>query len=256
MSQTNKIFISILNRIRTNNQTEDDLNYLNQNCIRNAPNDPTFPYLFFWNRDVALYKNKMLSVVRGDEIVIDAIDYEEENHGNIPSHAHIATLPSQIVLKFNMLVKIYAGSYDSQDGLVNGADGIIKAYVKLDNFDVIWIKFYDECIGCRQAHRFSFLYSQQICKYWTPILRTTKPVSVLEKIGKLKIRKQFPIQLACARTIHRLQGLTLDNLAFDPLRIHHHGLVYAALSCVRNIESLYLLSPLKNENFQIKHNFS
>jgi hypothetical protein len=35
----------------------------------------------------------------------------------------------------------------------------------------------------------------------------------------LKIQKQFPIQLACARTIKRSQGLTLDNVAFDPTGI-------------------------------------
>ena len=33
MRQTNEIFIAILNRMRTHNQTEDDLNYLNRNCI-------------------------------------------------------------------------------------------------------------------------------------------------------------------------------------------------------------------------------
>ena len=155
-----------------------------------------------------------------------------------------------------MLVEIYAGNYDSQGGLVNGADGIIKAYVKLDNFDVIWIKFYDERIGRRQAHIFYFLYSQQICKDWTPILRTTKPVSVLAKTRKLKIRKQFPSQLACACTIHRSQGLTLDNLAFYPLGIRCHGLVYTTLSRVGNIESLYFLSPLKKQNFRIQHKIS
>ena len=67
-----------------------------------------------------------------------------------------------------MLVEIYAGNYDLQDGLVNGADGIIKAYVKLDNFDVIWIKFYDECVGHRQAHKFAFLYSEEICSVGLP----------------------------------------------------------------------------------------
>ena len=43
MRQTDENFISTLNRIRTNNQTEDDLEYLNKNCLRPMPNDPTFP---------------------------------------------------------------------------------------------------------------------------------------------------------------------------------------------------------------------
>jgi len=68
----------------------------------------------------------------------------------------------------------------------------------------------------------------------------------------LKIRKQFPIQLACAHTIHRSQGLTLDRVAFDPTGVQVHGLVYTALSRVKNIESLYLLNPLKHNNFKVK----
>ena len=77
MHQRNEKFISILNRICTNNHTKDDLHYLNRNCIQNAPNDPTFPYLFFTNRDVTLHTKKMLSIVPCEQIVIDAIYYEE-----------------------------------------------------------------------------------------------------------------------------------------------------------------------------------
>jgi len=44
---------------------------------------------------------------------------------------------------------------------------------------------------------------------------------------------QFPIQLAIARTIHHLQGLTLDRLAFDPTSVTKHGLRYIALSTVQ-----------------------
>jgi hypothetical protein len=35
--------------------------------------------------------------------------------------------------KLEMLVEIYACNYDSQDGLVNGADGILKGYTKQKN---------------------------------------------------------------------------------------------------------------------------
>ena len=42
-----------------------------------------------------------------------------------------------------MLTEIYARNYDSEDGLVNGADGIMKAYTKTKKNDVIWIKLND-----------------------------------------------------------------------------------------------------------------
>ena len=53
-----------------------------------------------------MHNKKMLFIVPGDEIVINAIDEEEENHGNVPSHLHTVALPSQIIIKLNMLVEI------------------------------------------------------------------------------------------------------------------------------------------------------
>jgi hypothetical protein len=49
------------------------------------------------------------------------------------------------------------------------------------------------------------------------------------------------------------QGITLDNFAFQPVGIRIHGLVYIALSRVRSIDSLYLLSHLTKDNFKVKH---
>jgi endonuclease/exonuclease/phosphatase (EEP) superfamily protein YafD len=86
-------------------------------------------------------------------------------------------------------------------------------------------------------------------------LRISKPVSTSTKTGRLNIRKQFPIKLSCARTVHKSQGLTLDNVAFQPVGIRIHGLVYTALSHVRSIDSLYLLSSLSKDNFKVKQNF-
>jgi hypothetical protein len=79
-----------------------------------------------------------------------------------------------------------------------------------------------------------------------------KPTSTKVTTGHLKIHKQFPVQLACAHTIHRSQGLTLDNVAFDPVGVRRHGLVYTTLSHVRSTKSLYLLSPLTMDNFNVK----
>lgn len=78
----------------------------------------------------------MFSIVPSDEIVINAVDNLEQNHGNVNFHFHTTTLPSQIVLKLYIVIEIYVGNYDSQDGLANGADGIMKEYTKTKEIDV------------------------------------------------------------------------------------------------------------------------
>jgi exonuclease III len=195
----------------------------------------------------------MLSLMSGDDIIINSIDLEEDNNGNVPCHQHTTTFPLQLVLKLDMLVEIYSYNYDSQDVLVNGADGVLKAYTKTKKIDVLWIKFHETHIGHQQANKLAYLYNSNTAHDWTPILRISKPISTSTKIGQLKIRKQFPIKLACACTIHRSQGLTLDSVAFDPIGIQIHGLVYTTLTRVRSIDSLYFLSALTKDNFKVKH---
>ena len=105
----------------------------------------------------------------GDDIIINSIDLEEDNHGNVPRHEHSVTLPFQLVLKLEMLVEIYACNYDSQDGLVNSADGILKGYMKTKKMDVLWIKFHEPHIGKRQARKLAYLYNSNTASDWTPI---------------------------------------------------------------------------------------
>jgi hypothetical protein len=86
--------------------------------------------MFYTNTDVAMHKMYMLSIMPGDDIIINSIDLEEDNHVNVPRHEHTTTLPLQLFLKLEMLFEIYACNYDSQDGLVNGAYGILKVHTK------------------------------------------------------------------------------------------------------------------------------
>ena len=60
-----------------------------------------------------------------------------------------------------------------------------------------------------------------------------------ESLGSDYERTQFPLKLAWAITIHKSQGLTLDNISVDLGRSESsQGLTYVALSRVRSLESL------------------
>ena len=104
-------------------------------------------------------------------------------------YSHTTTLPSQICLKPNILVELYAGNYNVQDGLVNGSDGIFKAYTAQNNIDIVWIKFNDPSIGHHQRKKLAQCYSTIIDKDWVPIQRIARPIQKITTNKKITIRK-------------------------------------------------------------------
>ena len=118
-----------------------------------------------------------------DEIMISAIDMEEDNNGDMSFHQQKNTFPMLLVLKFDMLVKIHACNYDSWDGLVNGAYGLVKEYTQTNSTNVLWIRFHDPLIGHRQEHKLVYLYNIDTPCDWTLVLCIEKAISMIEKIG-------------------------------------------------------------------------
>lgn len=141
MRQRDEKFIAFLNRIRVGSQKNYDLDYLNHQCLHLPPMDPKFPFLFYKRKDVNEHNKRMLSTIPRDIIVLDAIDEHEDNYNGIRSYTHTTTLATQLCLKQNIIVEIYFGNYNTQDGPVNGSDGLFKAYKKHSDFDIVWIKF-------------------------------------------------------------------------------------------------------------------
>ena len=190
--------------MRLNEQSDEDIEYINHHCYRSPPLDPLFPYLFYKNKDVQRHNEQMLSQVDEELIILQAIDGVENNQENFPAYEKTTTLPSKILVKRNILVELYARNYNIEDGLVNGADGAMRSYsYGKKEMDVIWIEFVDPAVGKMQREKFHELYDNNISPSWTPIFRVAKPLPCARGNTQTTIRKQFPIQLACARTIHR-----------------------------------------------------
>lgn len=75
----------------------------------------------------------------------------------------------------------------------------------------------------------------------------TKKLTI-EVVGSME---QYPIKLAYASTIHKLQGMQFDRLRFIPNRVFANGQVYVALSRCTSFEGLELISPLKMEQILV-----
>ena len=147
--------ISLMFSIKYN----EDLHYVNEQCMRKPPLDPTLPFLFYRRIDVDAHNTKILAIVPGEMIVLNAIDKYDENNSTLHLHTRTISLPHQIHLKPNILVELYAGNYNTKDGLVNGSDGIFKAYTKYNDFDIVWIRFNDNTIGQQQRKKLIQCYT-------------------------------------------------------------------------------------------------
>ena len=136
---------------------------MNYHCCRRPPLDPLFPYIFYTNKDVKNHNEQMLTQADGELICLEAIDQQECSNKNFMCYEKYISLPSQILLKSNMLIELFAGNYNIEDGLVNGADGIFRTYTRNKNeLDIIWIEFVDPSIGTSQRKRFNELYDKYI----------------------------------------------------------------------------------------------
>ena len=60
----------------------------------------------------------------------------------------------------------------------------------------------------------------------------------------------------CTYSTQITQGITMDSVAFDTNGINQHGLVYTALSRVKDMNQIYLINKLQHKNFYISSKVS
>lgn len=101
--------------------------------------------------------------------------------------------------------------------------------------------FNDADIGKKCRKQYFHLYKDNIQQNWTPILEVTREFQFNYYHSFQITRRQFPINLASARTVHKAQGCTLpsDVIHLGSQKIEH--MHYVALSRVQ-LSSVYLFN--------------
>jgi len=103
----------------------------------------------------------------------------------------------------DMLVKSYAGNYNTPNGLLNRPYGSFKASTIYANKHILSIPIIQ-------------LNANDIDFEWMLIKALNQDIKVKKTQPCLIMKTKFIVQLAAAKTIHQAQGLTMDELLFHP----------------------------------------
>ena len=257
-------FAELLNRFRTASQTEEDIKCIQSRAIAD-PSENSYPSdaLHIWaeNNPVNQHNEMKLENITGRLFHLKAIDQyppnvSQQDIGRVLARPRSETggLDSDIYIKETARVMLTT-NIDIADRLINGQLGtIVRIEVNQNNQNptVIYIKFDDDKAGSSLIQRSSH-----------PFVRENQVVPLQPVLAKIKIRPnklsspeirrtQFPLTLAYAVSIHKVQGLSLTNvvISFDLVkqRTFNYGQVYVALSRATSLNGIHVLGTLENKH--------
>ena len=205
-------FLSILSSIRTNTFTNQHLIRVESRKVEReeAPNGP--PKLFSHNADVDRVNNSMLAKLPGEPKTF--ITRSQGPKALVASLKKGCLSPEMLNLKTGAAVMFTKNN--PQKHFVNGTVGKIESF-SVSRFPIVKIRS-GKSIEVEPMD-------------WT-----------IEESGKVLARiTQFPLRLAWAITVHKSQGMSLDEAVVDLSGVFEFGQGYVALSRLRRLSGLYLL---------------
>ena len=151
------------------------------------------------------------------------------NTGGLVSELHLA-VEAKVMLTVNV---------DVSDGLVNGARGTVKAIIKTGSeVTSVLVKFDAERVGVAaiRNNHYRREYPDAV-----PIGRHEAVFSIGRNKAAEVSRRQFPLVLAWATTIHKVQGLTMDQIVVNMKgSAFTAGQAYVAFSRVKTLTGLFI----------------
>ena len=195
----------------------------------------------------------MKSEVKSIDIVIGDISDEMKQitlH-KIPSDpTKTMGLPSVVKLAVS-LIYYMSTNVSVPDGITNGVECRI-AFIDYrvagsTRPSIIWVSLFDQQIGIECRKENAYLYSGNSGPKWTPILEMTRHFNISNKSQVQIIRRQFPLRQSAAKTIHRSQADTVDELVVDFPKSSREHMHYVALSRVTKLENLQIRNLNKDK---------
>lgn len=222
--QSDADFIGILNNLRTNTITKQDISFLN-NYVKpdfSLKDNPGWITVTTHNYKADKINEEALQNLKGKSML-----YKAEVIGDFPDK--IYPLEFELELKVGAQIMFIKNDTSYEKRFFNGKMGEIKSLAEKE----ILVHFPEENKTIEVEP-----YTWENIRY--TVDENTKEVKE-EVLGTFT---HYPIKLAWAITVHKSQGLTFDKAALDVSQVFAPGQAYVALSRLRGLNGLILLSPL------------
>lgn len=223
--QTDDQFISVLNSLRNNRMTQNDIQILNQHVQPNFDLKTNKGYITLTTHNA---KADSINAQSLKDLEGKVYTYKADVIDDFPDK--IYPLEEKLELKIGAQIMFIKNDASFDKKFFNGKMGIVESLSEQE----IWIHFPEEKKSIEVEK-----YEWQNIRY--TVNENTKEIEE-EVLGTFT---HYPIKLAWAITVHKSQGLTFDKAALDVSQVFLPGQAYVALSRLRSLEGLVLLSPLQ-----------
>ncbi|XP_017075450.2 LOW QUALITY PROTEIN: ATP-dependent DNA helicase PIF1 [Drosophila eugracilis] len=210
--QSDPEFVKILNHLRIGHVNDSITNRLTATSKQKIEgNGILATQLCSHTNDANSINESKLENLQGDKVLFKS---EDSDAGMTKTLDQQVQAPSQLYLKINAQVMLLK-NINIANGLVNGARGVV---VRMDK-DLPVVRFKNN--------------QEYVCKHEKWIIKTAT--------GSLVTRRQVPLKLAWAFSIHKSQGLTLDCVEMSLSKVFEAGQAYVALSRAKSLQSIRIL---------------
>ncbi|CAJ1085629.1 uncharacterized protein LOC117832690 isoform X2 [Xyrichtys novacula] len=236
-----KTFAEMLNRLRVKTRS-DELSEADRALLSQRVTEPQLCpsdvlHIFATNKQVAAHNSATLSQHHSDITTIDADDFKKDpqtghmKRQGAPCHGSRNDLPDTLDVAVGARVMLIR-NIDVSQGLVNGSFATIGRLISSENngsalVTMLGLTMDDETAGRSYRTRGDNL------------VYIERSEEALKQRGV--VRRQFPVKLAFACTIHKVQGMTRKSAVVSLKHIFEPGMAYVAISRVTSLSGLHML---------------